>query len=426
MNFFSSAIAWITSLQAIVLVPLAIFIFSLIARMKIGKAFRNSIMIGIGLVGMFALINAMASAAIPALMGFVQATGLKLTMIDMGNNTLFPVVAAFKLYIWFIPLAFLVNIVMVIFKLTKTFNVDILNFFIYGISAMVVYTLTDNVWLSLLAFVINVIICLKLADWSAPKIQEYYQTPGISIPHGNAILWFPIAIAMNWIIEHIPGLNKLKADPETIRTKFGVIGEPVTIGLVFGTLLGLIGREGVATSLAVGVTIAATMILFPKMVGIMMEGLVPISEAVRDFTKTKFKRELYIGLDAAILTGFPENLAVGILLIPISLLLAFILPGNKVLPMGDLAIAGPFLIATCMPFLKGNVVRGLITGTVIFTIVLYVSGFLGPIYSTAAVASGAAARLNIPSGTVWTSIGAGTQLVSWLFATVLHLFGYGI
>lgn len=41
---------------------------------------------------------------------------------------------------------------------------------------------------------------------------------------------------------------------------------------------------------------------------------------------------MYIGLDTAVTLGHPTTIAVGLLLIPIMLILASILPGNKVLP----------------------------------------------------------------------------------------------
>ena len=43
-------------------------------------------------------------------------------------------------------------------------------------------------------------------------------------------------------------------------------------------------------------------------------------------------RDFYIGLDSAILIGHPITIAAAIVLIPITLFLAFVLPGNKVLP----------------------------------------------------------------------------------------------
>ena len=67
-----------------------------------------------------------------------------------------------------------------------------------------------------------------------------------------------------------------------------------------------------------------------------MEGLVPISNATKSYMTKKYKgQQFYIGMDSAVLLGHPTTLAVGLLLIPIALILAMILPGNTIVPMAD-------------------------------------------------------------------------------------------
>ena len=86
-------------------------------------------------------------------------------------------------------------------------------------------------------------------------------------------------------------------------------------------------------------TIAAFMILFPKMLGTLIEGIQPVADGMRETTEKFLHRQLNIGLDAAILVGMPDVMATGILLVPVVILLAFTLPGNRVMPLADLAIA---------------------------------------------------------------------------------------
>src|SRR5690625_2325143 len=81
----------------------------------------------------------------------------------------------------------------------------------------------------------------------------------------------------------------------------------------------------------------AIMLLMPKMVALLMEGLTPISEAAGQIVKKRFPdRNLYIGMDSAISVGHPTVLSASLLMMPIILFLAVILPGNEVLPFGDL------------------------------------------------------------------------------------------
>jgi PTS system galactitol-specific IIC component len=412
----------ITALPAGVMIALAILIISLIAGMNFGKSFRASITIGAGLIGLYAMVGVFGSNIGPAIGAFVQRTGIKLDIADLGVFTLLSATWGSPIAIWFIPVGLAVNIILLALRLTRTLDADILNYWTWGITAIVVYVLTQSVLLALIGFALNEILILLIADWTAPKIQEHYNVEGVSIPHGNAGLWPPVGIAVNWLIERIPGLRNLEANPETLAKRFGVIGEPVTIGVVLGALIGILGGLPWDGVLTLAVVLAAVMLVFPRMINILMEGLRPISEHLREFMKSHFNRDVNIGLDAAILIGYPEVLAVGIVLVPIVLGLALILPGNHVLPLADLAIATPFLVTMVMPFCRGNVVRGIIAGTIIFIIALYTAGDLAPVYT----AAGAAIKLNVPAGTTWTSIGAGSNWFAWIIYKILQLLGYGV
>ncbi|BBB48914.1 PTS galactitol transporter subunit IIC [Pelolinea submarina] len=422
MNF-TNIMASITALPSAVMVPLAILIFSLIAGMKFTKAFRSAILIGAGFVGFSAMFTVFASNIGPAVAAFVQGLGLQLDIADAGVFSLLTATWGSPIAIWFIPIGLGVNILMLILNLTKTLDADILNYWPWGISAIALYALTGNLVIALAGFVINEVIILLIADWTAPKIDEHFDMEGISIPHGNAALWPPLGIAVNWVIEKIPGLRDLEADPDTIAKKFGVFGEPVMLGTILGALIGIIGRQPWGTVLNLAVSLAAVMLLYPRMLQLMMEGLGPISEHLRNFMKEKFNRDVYIGVDAAVLIGQPDVLAVGMILIPIVLGLALILPGNHVLPLADLAIGTPFLISMCMPFLKrGNFVRGLIVGVFIFAAALYISGDLAPLYTKAGEMIG----MQVQDGVTWTSMAAGSNWITWILVKIVGLFGYTI
>ncbi len=147
------------------------------------------------------------------------------------------------------------------------------------------------------------------------------------------------------------------------------MGEPIIQGLVIGIVLGIIGYYNagdaatvISKVLQTGMNLAAVMLLLPRMVKILMEGLIPVSEAARTFMQKRAGgREFYIGLDSAILIGHPAAISSSLILVPLAILLSIILPGNRVLLFADLAII-PFVVAMCAPLMKGNVVRIIIAG----------------------------------------------------------------
>ena len=124
--------------------------------------------------------------------------------------------------------------------------------------------------------------------------------PGVSLPHGFSTAFAPIAIVCNWVIEKIPGLRDIDFNLEKLQEKIGVFGEPVIVGFVLGILIGLLGGQDFKTLIETAVYLAAAMVIIPKMAALLMEGLMPISDAASTFMDKHFqgKGKIYIGLDS--------------------------------------------------------------------------------------------------------------------------------
>ena len=203
-----------------------------------------------------------------------------------------------------------------------------------------------------------------------------------------------------------------------------MFGEPVILGLIIGLILGIIGYynadQALVKILSTGMNLAAVMLLLPRMVQILMEGLIPVSEAAREFMqKRASNREIDIGLDSAILIGHPAAIASALVLVPIAILLSVILPGNRVILFADLAVI-PFVVAMTAPLMRGNVLRMIIAGAVTLGIGFYIATAMAPLFTEAAVASGFA----IPENAVQiTSIADGFLWPPALFVGLVKLLG---
>jgi PTS system galactitol-specific IIC component len=128
-------------------------------------------------------------------------------------------------------------------------------------------------------------------------------------------------------------------------------------------------------------------------------------------------REFYVGLDSAILIGHPITITAGILLIPLTLLLAAILPGNTTLPAADLA-ATAFFVAMVPPLTKGNLFRSILYGVVIMAMVLYISSAFAPLLTQIAKDIGYA----IPEGAVQITGLSGGNWIAWVLTSIARLF----
>jgi PTS system galactitol-specific IIC component len=312
---------------------------------------------------------------------------------------------------------------------TKTINIDIWNFWHFAFAGALVQAVTGNIWYGLISAMIFAATMLFFADWTAPAVQQLMGMPGISLPHGASTSMVPFAVIVNKIIDLIPGLNKVEADPEAIKKRFGVLGEPVFLGVVIGLAIAALGYAGSGPFAAwfprvlqSAVSMGAVMVLMPRMVALLMEGLIPLSEAAREFLQKRAGgREIYLGLDSAIAIGHPASIATSLIMVPIVLVLAVILPGNRVLPFGDLATI-PFIVCMMIPVVRGNVVRAAITSTIVMIPTLYIMNALAAAQTTVA----RSANFNFPEGTsTITSMVDGGNFLAGIFVWAANNFWIG-
>ncbi|SHR23468.1 PTS system galactitol-specific EIIC component [Mycobacteroides abscessus subsp. abscessus] len=402
-----------------VILPVAIFLLGLLFGQKPGKAFRSGLTIGVGFIGIFMVVDLLVNNLGPAANGMVERFGIELNVIDVGWPGAATISWASPIAAFIIPLGLVVNIIMLVTKTTKTMMVDIWNFWHFTFAGAVVYALSGSIVQALIAAVIFQIIILKIADWTAPMLENYFQLPGISIPTGSTASYAPIGIPLVWLIQKIPGIKNLHADPDTIQKRFGVFGEPIFMGLILGIGLGALAGYGAGDIIKVGMAMGGVMFLMPRMVKILMEGLLPVSEAARNFLSKKFGADnIYIGLDAAVAIGHPSVIATALILVPITVALAVILPGNNLLPFGDLATI-PFIVAFIVGAARGNIIHSVIAGTVVIALSLYMATDLAPLHTQMAID----AHFDMPEGTnMISSIDQGGNLVNYVVYKLFALF----
>jgi len=420
-NFFSNIYNFLTGLGVSLLLPIIITILGLIFGQKLRTALRAGLTLGAGFISLNLVIGLLIGEMVPVVNTMVEATGSNLDILDVGWGVAAAIAFGTTAGSLVILICLGTNIIMLALKLTKTLNVDIWNFWNQAFTASVAYIASGSLVWAMIAAAVHTIYELVIADLTAKQVQEFYNLPGISIPHGWAVTSVPIIAGVNWVLDRIPGVKDIHWDESGIREKWGIFGEPLFLGVLLGVGVGLFGgmwREP-AKLLTLGITIGTAMILIPKIIGFFMEALTPIAQSAREFMKNKFGgREFYIGLDSAVLIGHPITVAAGIIMIPIVLGLALILPGNRVLPFGDLAAT--FYFVAMVPFMsKGNLFRSIVCGVVIFIVVLYACTSFGSSLTQMAMDVGYA----IPEGAVdITGLSAGNWLSALLFQ-IGRLFG---
>lgn len=426
-----TTVDFVLSLGPAVLMPFVILLLGLAFRQGFAKALRAGLTVGVGFVAIGLVVGLLIDVVGPKAMAFAHTLGLKLDVLDVGWPMGAAVSFASPMAAALIPAVIALNVVLLLTRATRTVDVDLWNYWHFIYTGAVVHAATGSFGMGVAAALITAIVIFKLADWTAPAVEHHFGLPGISLPHTETVNWAPLMFAMEKITRRIPVLGNVHADPASVQRRLGLLGEPILMGALLGMLIGALGsvplwnagQYGAFTKevLRLAVTMAAVLIVLPKVVAILMEGLIPISEGAREFLQKRFPgRDVLIGLDAAVVIGHPANMAVALLCVPIMLLLAVVLPGNRMLPFGDLA-ALPFYVLWGVAASRGNMIRGLLNSIIILALILWIGTSLGPLTTELARKAG----WN-PSGisgaeqyTQWSGVALGSHVVPWI---VLQLF----
>lgn len=423
---------YIIGLGAAVMMPIIFTILGVCIGIKFGKALKSGLLVGVGFVGLSVITALLTGSLGPALSQVVEIYGLQLKVFDMGWPAAAAVAYNTSVGAFIIPVCLGVNLLMLLTKTTRTVNIDLWNYWHFAFIGAVVYFASDNIWWGFFAAIICYIITLIMADYTADKFQGFYdKMEGISIPQPFCAGFVPFAIVINKMLDKIPGFDKLYIDAEGMKKKFGLMGEPLFLGILVGCGIGALscknGQEladKIPYILGLGIKMGAVMELIPRITALFIEGLKPISDATRELIAKKFKGAvgLNIGMSPALVIGHPATLVVSLLLIPVTILLAVILPGNQFLPLASLA--GMFyLFPLVLPITKGNVVKTFIIGLIVLTIGLYFVTDLAPYFTQAAhdvSVKTQDAAVNIPAGFEGGALDFASSPFAWVIFHMTH------
>ena len=424
--------AYIISLGAAVMMPVIFTVLGVCIGIRLGDALKAGLKVGVGFVGLSIVTALLTSALGPALNSVVDIYHLQLHVFDMGWPAAAAVAYNTAVGALIIPVCLGVNILMLLTKTTRTVNIDLWNYWHFAFIGAVISFASGSLAWGFFGAIVCYIITLILADMTAKKFQGYYKDmDGISIPQPFCAGFVPFAWAINKGLDKIPGINRLEIDAEGMKKKFGLLGEPLFLGVIVGVAIGCLtctSWAGIVDKipyiLGLGIKMGAVMELIPRVTVLFIEGLKPISDATRSLIARKFKgaEGLNIGMSPALVIGNPTTLVVSLLLIPVTLLLAVVLPGNQFLPLASLA--GMFYVfPLVLPFTKGNVLKTFIIGLVVMALGLYLVTNLAPWFTLAAkdvyavTGDGAVA---IPDGFAGGSLDFASSPLAWVIFQCVH------
>lgn len=384
-----------------VVVPFVLFFIALALKVPFRKSFNSALSAGIGLTGFNMIITAFTPIVTPVVTRMVEETGINLRILDVGWQAASVVAYSTEVGMLFLIVGLVLQVILFLLKFTNIFlPSDLWNNWQFMLWGSMVYLTTRNLWLAMGLMILQNLYVLIFCEAIAKRWSSFYGYPRTVIVAPLMACTVPYAIVMDKIL-NLFKLDKIKLNPEYLENKLGFLGEPASLGFILGAVLGFFGnltRLGELNAwgemLILGISMAAVMSIFPKIAGIFAGAFSAITDASRKATKSGSKERVwYLGVNDAVGYGEPSTLLTGMLLIPIMLVIAIVLPGNEVLPMVDL-ISIPYVMQMIMATSRGNIAKGLISGAIYFSLGLLTITAVAPTFTEVAIQTGVA----IPAG----------------------------
>ncbi|RPI32040.1 MAG: hypothetical protein EHM70_09965 [Chloroflexota bacterium] len=422
MDFINNLVSGFIGLGPVAMLAIVFTVLGLVFGAGVRKSFRSGIVTAVGLAGIFLVVNVITGSYIPAIGALSERLGIVKPVVDMGWG-----VAGFG---WSWPGAVgvilgtvAVNLVLVWLKFTKTLWTDFWSLWHGQVMAAIVWGLTGNLWLGIILAVVYHVIIMKLADFTAKENQEFHQMPGVAIPCSYVSVFGALSKIMAPWLRAIPGIKDVKASPEEIRERLGVFGEMPVLGAVIGAVIGLAAGYKFAGIMTLALDTALMLVLLPRMVGVLMEGMVPVAGAVRDWLLDRFgDREINVAVDCAVQLGHPAVMASAIIVMPIAILVSAFLPGVNFLIIASLA-GIPYMCGAIVAYTKGNVFHTVLLALAFVIPMMYLASTptIAEAFTATASKLGVMADV-VGSGGMITAPDPGGEPITWIFVNLSKLF----
>ncbi|CAM8670468.1 GatC Phosphotransferase system, galactitol-specific IIC component [Comamonadaceae bacterium] len=391
MTTLQTSIAAFFSFKAYVMLPILMLVIALVARVPARQAVLSTVTLAAGFAGVFIAFNFFVANISPAVQQLSQARGLDFQVLDVGWLPLAAITWASPLAAISIPLVLALNIAMLGLGWTRAIYIDIWNYWHFALMGALAMTVSNQWWVGLAATLALAVYCFKMTEWNAPEVERETGLKGIAVSPVSVNGLLPYFACADAVMNKVPGLKRWTYNPQkehqAARDGQGSVflafaGEPMMIGLLMGLALALAAGYDVKNTLELAVHIAAVMFILPKSAGLIGEAMIPITTALREQVERRFpsRGQLVVAMDTGFLMHHKSVVITGLLLMALAIVIALVLPGNQVLPLGDLSNLISVMSMSVLVF-RGNVIRAVLAGIPVVVSFLLISSKMAPLYT---------------------------------------------
>ncbi len=425
MSSTYKVIKYLIDIGPVIIIPCLLLLLGFFSTRNVLKNLKNCLYIFLGMVGVSLLLTIFVNFFEP-LTNTILINSLKeYEIIDTGWMLTEIISLSSPILLYIILAVLSLNVLMLFFRLTRTVNIDLWSYWSFLLAGSIIYTITEVQWIGVLIAVITAAITFTLADIYAHHIEAYYGIKGISNAQAHIICWAPLPHAVNTIMNKIPLIKRVHLFYDEIQYRLGVFSEPMILGFFMGFAIGLITRyrtlmlntgPDLLHACTSGLRLSIIMILLPRFVNLLMKGLVPAINDLNSLIRRRVtRRTIYIGLDSIVLVGHPSVIGLSVILIPLTIYLSTLLPGNTVLPSADLVMI-PFLIIWAVTLSRGDLFRSFISSILIVPLILWITTDMGQFFTNFLIKY----EFGLVEGySGVSSIGASSNVFFWILLQII-------
>jgi PTS system galactitol-specific IIC component len=386
MHYLQEFLTVFFSFKAYVMLPIIIFVIALAVQLPLRQVVLSTVSLAAGFAGVFIAFNFFVANISPAVQQLTSVRGLNFPVLDVGWPPLAAITWASPLAAISIPLVLVANLLMLALGWTRTIYIDIWNYWHFAMVGALVMFATGSMGLGLSAVLLIAVYCFKMTEWTAPDVERETGLVGISASPVSVNGLVPYTVCVDWLLDRVPLVSRLnynphsKGDEVSAGSALDLLGEPMIIGGLMGLALAAAAGYGLGATLELAVHIAAVMFLLPKSAGLIGDAMMPVTVALRDQVTRFFphRKNLIVAMDTGFLMHHKSVMVTGLILMMLAVVIALILPGNKVLPLGDLPNLISVMSLSVLIF-RGNVFRAVVAGIPVIITFLLISSNLAPL-----------------------------------------------
>lgn len=388
MDILHSLYDIVSGLGSFLLIPVFFFLLGLAGRTGVQRSGQCALAVLGSTVAIQLLISTLSGQLVTLVNTMIDTYSLSTGAANLHWRTAAEVTLNSDILYWVLPGAVLLNLLMLACRVTRVLNMDLWSLWQAAFAGVLVQQLTGEMWYGLTAALLMVVLQIILADVFTAPVSRLTGTSHITFTQSFAVGTAPLAWLCNFLINLIPGLRDRRVSLEQSR-RGNFLLEPSLWGLILGFIMGMAAGLPLYDAVSFALVAAGCLFALPRLLRVFGRAAASVLEPLTARKAYHGRLPLNVAVNAVVGTANATTLLSAIILVPVTVALAAVLPGNLVLPQGDVAML-LYLMIFVTAMSGGCLLRSLVTGLISAIVMLYSGTLLTYLFTAAAKAMDAA------------------------------------